>query len=99
MGNKTIDFRNKKGIKKVETKEILGKNPEVTLKIEFDDNDELIMDLSLLGTMTEKVANELEVLEKKFKKKLELGLLATMIVLGGNSNEIKEILKNIKRGG
>ena len=69
MENKIIDFRNKRNIVKIETEERFMGRPEVTLKITFDDNETLIMDLELLGEMTTKVSNELEIMEKRMSKR------------------------------
>ena len=80
----------------IETKENIGRYPEVTFTITFDNDEKLIIDLSLLGDITSKVSDELDALEKRFSKKLELGLIATMMALGGNSEILKDLLKGKK---
>jgi len=97
MENKTIDLRNKKTVKSIKSKERIASDPEVTFTIQFDDNDEMIIDLSLLGEITGKVADELDEIEKSFTKKLGLGLVATLIAMGGNPKEIKKMIKDMKK--
>ena len=96
MQNRTIDLRGKKQIKNIKTEEHIGRRPEVTFTITFDDDETIIMDLSLLGEITEKASDELDELEKKVSKKIGIGLLATLAAMSGNTNELKNFLKNMK---
>lgn len=93
---KIINLKGKKTIKSIKAQEHIGMKPEVTFTIKFDDEDTMIIDLSLLGEITQKVSEELDELEKNFSKKLGIGLLASLMTMGGDSKELKKFLKDLK---
>lgn len=92
---KIINLRGKKEIKSIKTHEHIGRIPEATFTIEFDDKEKLIIDLSLLGQITEKVSGELDEIEKKLTKKMALGLMASFMAMGGDKKDIKDLFKNL----
>lgn len=95
MGNKIIDFSNKRKVVSVEGIDKFVNKPQVSLKIKFDDDETLILDLELLGQITESVIKELEEMEKRMTKKMGISLLATLFALGGNKKEFEKMIKDI----
>jgi len=96
MDNKIIDFSNKRKVVSVEAIDKFVNKPQVTLKVKFDDDEILILDLELLGQITESVIKELEEMEKRMSKNLCTSFLAALLAIGGNKEFKKFIKDNLK---
>lgn len=96
MDNRIIDFKNKKKIVKIETEEKINEL-QLILKITFDDNETLIMDLDLLGEINKIVEKELEKVQKRVTERLGVGLgvLATLMFSSGSKKEFEKFIKDI----
>lgn len=93
---KIINLKGKKTIKSIKSQEHIGRIPEVTFTIKFDDEEEMIIELSLLGKITERVSEELDNLEKDVSKKISVGLFAALMAMSGNTKELREFLNSLK---
>lgn len=92
---KIMSLKGNREIKSIKTQEHIGINPEVTFEIEFDNKEKLIIDLSLLGKITQKVSGELDAIERRLTEKMAFGLMASFMAMGGDKKDIKDLLKNL----
>ena len=69
---------------------------EEEFEIEFDNKEKLIIDLTVLGNVTQRVAKELDEMERKLNEKLSLGLMASFMAMGIDKKDLKDIFKEIK---
>ena len=56
----------------------------------------MIIDLTVLGNVTQRVAKELDEMERKLNEKLSLGLMASFMAMGIDKKDLKDIFKEIK---
>ena len=76
---KIMNLRGNREIKSIKAQEHIGIKPEVTFEIEFDNKEKLIIDLTVLGNVTQRVAKELD--GKKIKRKI---IFRTYGIIYGN---------------
>lgn len=93
---KIMNLRGNREIKSIKAQEHIGIKPEVTFEIEFDNKEKLIIDLTILGNVTQRVAKELDEMERKLNEKLSLGLMASFMAMGIDKKDLKDIFKEIK---
>ena len=93
---KIMNLRGNREIKSIKAQEHIGINPEVTFEIEFDNKEKLIIDLTVLGNVIQRVAKELDEMERKLNEKLSLGLMASFMAMGIDKKDLKDIFKEIK---
>ena len=91
---KIMNLRGNREIKSIKAQEHIGIKPEVTFEIEFDNKEKLIIDLTVLGNVTQRVAKELD--EMELNEKLSLGLMASFMAMGIDKKDLKDIFKEIK---
>ena len=92
---KIMNLKGNREIKSIKAQEHIGMNPEVTFEIEFDNKEKLVIDLSVLGKITQRVSRELDTIERKITEKMAFGLMASFMAMGGNKKDIKDLLKNL----
>ena len=80
---KIMNLRGNREIKSIKAQEHIGIKPEVTFEI-------------VLGNVTQRVAKELDEMERKLNEKLSLGLMASFMAMGIDKKDLKDIFKEIK---
>ncbi len=93
---KIMNLKGNREIKSIKAQEHIGINPEVTFEIEFDNKEKLIIDLSVLGKITQRVSRELDEIERKLTEKMAFGLMASFMAMGGDKKDLKDLFKNLK---
>ena len=93
---KIMNLRGNREIKSIKAQEHIGIKPEVTFEIEFDNKEKLIIDLSVLGKITQRVSRELDEIERKLTEKMAFGLMASFMAMGIDKKDLKDIFKEIK---
>ena len=93
---KIMNLKGNREIKSIKAQEHIGINPEVTFEIEFDNKEKLIIDLSVLGKITQRVSRELDEIERKLTEKMEFGLMPSYMAMVGDKKDLKDLFKNLK---